>query len=191
MPSSANQESAVAAVLDAQFIPDHWFNMDIVSAEETLIRVGCAIVFGFILGFERGRKNKPMDFRAYMIVAAASCIIAIMGQELATDYSSGNAVVTLDLGKIIAGVLTGIGFLGAGAIIKVEKTQIVGTATGASIWAAGGIGLCLGFGMYGLALIGFLAVVCILVLGGILAFDHTTNPTNSESTEEDSPEQKS
>lgn len=188
MPSSENQESAVATALDAQFIPDHWFNMDIVSPEETLIRVGCAIVFGFILGFERGRKNKPMDFRAYMIVAAASCIIAIMGQELSTDYAGDNAVVTLDLGKIIAGVLTGIGFLGAGAIIKVEKTQIVGTATGASIWAAGGIGLCLGFGMYGLALVGFLAVVCILVLGGILAPNHAATQEDRTGNAGDQPE---
>ncbi len=98
--------------------------------------------------------------------------------------------MTLDLGKIIAGVLTGIGFLGAGAIIKVEKTQIVGTATGASIWAAGGIGLCLGFGMYGLALIGFLAVVCILVLGGILAPDNTATQISTATTGDEPPEQK-
>ena len=74
----------------------------------------------------------------------------------------------MDLGKIIEGTMTGIGFLGAGAIIKVEKDKVVGTATGASIWASGGLGLCLGFGMYGLALLAFLGIATILIIGGVI-----------------------
>lgn len=140
--------------------------MDIVSFQEILLRVVLAIAFGLVLGLERDRKNKPIDFRAYMIVAVSTCVIAILGQELYSDYSSANDVVSLDLSKIISGVLTGIGFLGAGAIIKVEKDQVVGTATGASIWASGVMGLCLGFGMYGLAVISFAALATILIVGG-------------------------
>lgn len=141
-------------------------DMDVISLEETLLRVFLALSFGAVLGLERDRKNKPIDFRAYMIVAVTTCLLAIMGQELYNDYQSASSVVSVDLGKIIAGALTGIGFLGAGAIIKVEKDKVVGTATGASIWASGGIGLCLGFGMYGLAGIAFIAIACILILGG-------------------------
>ncbi len=149
-------------------MPDY-LNMDVISLEETLLRVFLALVFGFFLGLERDSKDKPIDFRAFMIVAVTTCIIAIMGQELYSDYSQASDVVSLDLGKIISGVLTGIGFLGAGAIIKVEKNQVVGTATGASIWAAGGIGLCLGFGNYALAAIAFAAIALILVIGGVMA----------------------
>ena len=146
-----------------------FIDMDVVSLQETLLRVVLALAFGLVLGLERDRKNKPIDFRAYMIVAVTTCIVAIMGQELYSDYAQASDVVSLDLSKIISGVLTGIGFLGAGAIIKVEKDQIVGTATGASIWASGGIGLCLGFGMYGLAGIGFVAIALVLFGGGFLS----------------------
>ncbi len=151
-----------------------FIDMDVVGPVETFLRVFFALSFGVVLGLERDSKNKPIDFRAYMIVAVTACICAIMGQELYSDYSQASDVVSIDLGKIISGVLTGIGFLGAGAIIKVEKDQIVGTATGASIWAAGGIGLCLGFGMYGLAGIGFIAIAFILIVGGFLGKEDET-----------------
>jgi putative Mg2+ transporter-C (MgtC) family protein len=144
-------------------------DLNIVSFEETLLRILLAVFFGLILGVERDSKNKPIDFRAYMIVASTTCIIAIMGQELYHGYAlKTNDAINLDLGKIISGVLTGIGFLGAGAIIKVENNEVRGTATGASIWAAGGIGLCLGFGMYTLAGIAFAAIASILIIGGPL-----------------------
>jgi putative Mg2+ transporter-C (MgtC) family protein len=143
-----------------------FLEMSIISLPETLLRVALALTFGAALGLERDHKNKPIDFRAYMIIAASTCIVAIMGQELYSDYAHTNDFVSLDLGKIISGVLTGIGFLGAGAIIKIENDKIVGSATGASIWASGGIGLCLGFGMYGLAGIAFIAIASVLIIGG-------------------------
>ncbi len=135
---------------------------------EIVLRVGLAMAFGLVLGLDRDTKNKPIDFRAYIIVAVTTCIIAIMGQELYADFQNADKVLSLDLGKIIAGVLTGIGFLGAGAIIKLNDNRVVGTATGASIWASGGIGLCLGFGFYGLAFTAFAAVAMTLVLFGCL-----------------------
>jgi len=143
-------------------------DLNVVSFTEAIIRTGLALLFGLVIGIERDTKDKPIDFRAYMIVALTTCIIAIMGQELYFDYSSAKGFVSLDLGKIISGVLTGIGFLGAGAIIKVESNQIKGSATGASIWASGGMGLCVGFGMYTLAGIAFVSVIAILVIGGYL-----------------------
>lgn len=135
---------------------------------ELLLRVGLAMLFGLLLGLDRDSKNKPIDFRAYMIVAVTSCIVAVLGQELYSDFADADQVVSVDLAKIIAGVLTGIGFLGAGAIIHRGEGNVVGTATGASIWSAGGIGLALGFGFYGLALVAFLAVGMILVFSGWL-----------------------
>lgn len=146
-----------------------FLDMDVIGLGETFLRVALALVFGFILGFERDNKGKPIDFRAYMIVGVTTCIVAIMGQEIYSDYASAKSVISVDMGKLISGVLTGIGFLGAGAIIKVEKDRVVGTATGASIWASGGIGLCLGFGLYGLAFIAFVAVGLTLVGGSYLA----------------------
>ncbi|MEM7651500.1 MAG: MgtC/SapB family protein [Pseudomonadota bacterium] len=141
-------------------------NLYYIGWPELLLRVGLAMLFGLVLGLDRDNKNKPIDFRAYMIVAVTTCIIAILGQELSAEFIESNDVVSLDLAKIISGVLTGIGFLGAGAIIHRSDDRVVGTATGASIWAAGGIGLALGFGFYGLAVIAFLAIGLILIGGG-------------------------
>jgi len=135
---------------------------------ELLLRVGLAACFGLMIGYDRNRKNKPVDFRVYVIVSVATTILAILGQELYVEYASAETVVSIDLAKIISGVMTGIGFLGAGAIIKRDDDKVVGTATGASIWASGGIGLTIGFGAYGLALITFAVILVILLLGGVL-----------------------
>ncbi len=130
------------------------------------IRILLAVIFGLVIGWDREAKNKPIDFRAYMIVAAATCAIAVVGQEVYMDFGSGDTIASIDLGKVIAGVLTGIGFLGAGAIIQDGDTKVVGTATGASIWASGVFGLALGFGQYGVAFITFLVIAAILIIGG-------------------------
>ncbi len=131
---------------------------------ELLFHVGLAAVLGCLLGLDRDLKNKPIDFRAYMIVCVSTCLVAILGQELYATYAQEDNFVSLDLGKIISGVLTGIGFLGAGAILRDKSdNRIVGTATGASIWGASIIGLCIGFGYITIAIIGFLSIFIILI----------------------------
>jgi len=132
-----------------------------------VVRILLACLFGMIFGLERNSKNKPINFRAYMIVAMTSCIVAILGQELGHEFAQYDGVMSMDLGKIVSGTLTGIGFLGAGAIMKLSDNRVVGTATGASIWACGGIGLTLGFGYYSLALAAFVVVTAILFIGGL------------------------
>lgn len=144
-----------------------FFNLDTIAWGELLLRVALATSFGLVLGWDRGRKNKPIDFRAYMIVCVTTCLVAILSMEMYTDFKGSDDFVSLDLGKIISGVLTGIGFLGAGAIIQRDNNQVIGTATGASIWAAGGMGLALGYGVYALAVIGFITIASVLILGGL------------------------
>lgn len=144
-----------------------YLDLESMSYVEFCIRISLAMVFGLFIGWDRESKNKPIDFRAYMIVAAATCAIAVVGQEIYLDFGNGDGLVaSIDLGKVIAGVLTGIGFLGAGAIIKNGEAQVVGSATGASVWASGIFGLALGFGQYGVAFITFFMVAAILVIGG-------------------------
>ncbi|MDN3519473.1 MgtC/SapB family protein [Aquisalimonas lutea] len=139
-----------------------------VALYEVFLRVAFAGGFGLALGLERDWKNKPMDFRAFVIVAVTSCMIAIMAQEVYADYQSSDNTIRLDFMAIISGVLTGIGFLGAGAILRSDGGRVVGTATGASIWASGGIGLTLGFGFYVLSAISFVAIFGLLLVSGIL-----------------------
>ena len=92
-----------------------------------------------------------------MIVALTSCIVAILAQSMVVE----------EQGKVIAGVLTGIGFLGAGCILKQNDHTVVGTATGASIWASAVVGLALGYGFYVLSLAAFAGIAIILIGGGI------------------------
>jgi len=140
--------------------------MNVIGFPEAALRAFLAMAFGLVLGLDRDSKNKPIDFRAYMIVALTTCIAAMLSQELYHSYQSSGNVVSLDLAKIISGTLTGLGFLGAGAIIKVEGKNVVGTATGASVWASGIIGLTIGFGLYALALLTLVCITAVLVLGG-------------------------
>ena len=107
-----------------------------------------------------------MDFRAYIIIAISTCGIAIFTQELIHMYEDSSEVISIGIGKIIAGVLTGIGFLGAGAIIHIDDNRVVGTATGASIWASAGIGLIVGFGFLALSAFMFAAMALTLIVGG-------------------------
>jgi putative Mg2+ transporter-C (MgtC) family protein len=147
-----------------------YFAMNTFTWPDILLRLFLAALFGLFIGLDRDNKDKPVDFRVYIIVCMTTTVITIMGQELNSHYGPAEQFMTLDLGKIIAGIMTGIGFLGAGAIIKKENERVIGTATGASIWAAGGMGLCLGFGLYGLAfmLFGSLALT-LYIIGKVVA----------------------
>lgn len=134
------------------------------SFQELALRLILAVIFGLVIGLDRDNKDKPVDFRVYVIIVTATTVLAIMALELSFYYNNDDKFLSLDLGKIIAGVLTGIGFLGAGAIIKVDDKQVIGTTTGASIWACGALGLCLGFGMYGLAVALFVTLAITLYI---------------------------
>ncbi len=159
-----------------QDIIDNYFHMNMFSWPDIILRVVLAALFGLFIGLDRDSKDKPVDFRVYIIVAMTTTVITIMAQEINSYYASNEQFLSLDLGKIIAGVLTGIGFLGAGAIIhKREDDRVVGTATGASIWAAGGMGLCLGFGQYGLAIVLFVLLGLTLFIVGKAATYFTKN----------------
>lgn len=146
-----------------------WTQLDFFSIGEVIVRMLLAVLLAMVLGLERYRKNKPIDYRAFVIISLASCVLAMMAQELYADYAGAEHVVTMDLAKIVAGVLSGIGFLGAGAIIKQQDGDVVGTATGASVWASGVIGLTIGFGFYALAVLMFLFIATLLIGGRYLA----------------------
>ncbi len=144
---------------------DAHLGLSTLSHGELIFRVFLAILFSLILGYDRDKKGKPMDFRAYIIVCVTTCLISILALEISESHNHSE-FLTMDLSRVIAGTLTAIGFLGTGAIITKDNDKVVGTATGASIWAAGGLGLSIGFGFYFIALIGFLSVAGILLIGG-------------------------
>ncbi len=117
-----------------------------------LTRLGCAVLCGLILGIDRELKEKPLGLRAFTLVclgAAGFSLLAHQFAELALTDESG---IKIDPTRAIQGIVSGIGFIGAGAIIQ-SSDSIKGTATGAGIWVAGAVGVACGYGMYSTALI--------------------------------------
>lgn len=125
---------------------------------DALARIGAAIVFALALGVERFVHKKPVDFRPFVIISLSSCGLGLLVAEL--PYTSADPNLSVDPAKVISGVMTGIGFLGAGALFR-EGDIVKGAGSAASIWSAGAIGLICGAGflwLAGLVATGILAV---------------------------------
>ncbi|KQX19455.1 MULTISPECIES: MgtC/SapB family protein [unclassified Sphingomonas] len=130
-----------------------------ISWAEALLRIGASMLLPLMVGIDRFLRRKPIDFRPFMIVALAACSLALTIMELAARAAEPD--IDLGLSRVFAGVITGIGFLGAGAMFR-EDSYVKGAGSAASIWAAGAIGLICGVGLLWLA--GLLAVGVLMVL---------------------------
>ncbi len=120
-----------------------------IGAIQVLFRLILATILGGIVGFERERHEKAAGFRTHILVCIGSCLIMLTSMHM-FDIYKGTAA--LDPARIAAGVVTGIGFLGAGTIIRFGAT-VRGLTTAASLWAIAGVGLAVGSGFYWAAII--------------------------------------
>lgn len=131
-----------------------------------ITRLMLASVLGGLIGLEREMHGRPAGFRTHLLVALGSCLFSFTSVEFYRQYGnfSGTVPVGVDAARIAAQVVSGIGFLGAGAIIK-EKASIRGLTTAACLWVAAAIGLACGTGMYlAAATVTLLAVASLLLL---------------------------
>lgn len=128
---------------------------------QIIIRLMAALLIGIILGFERSKAKKPAGIRTHALVCIASTMISIVsayGFGEFVKYSS----VSLDPARLIVGIITGIGFLGAGIIWKDSSYgDVRGLTTAANIWASAGLGIAVGLGHYFLAF----ATVAVMQIG--------------------------
>lgn len=131
------------------------------------IRLGAAVLLGLILGLEREVRGKAAGLRTHMLVALGSASFMLAGLEVMYATAAGDPSARIDPTRVIEGVIGGIGFLGAGSIIR-GSGSIEGITTGAGIWAAGSIGVACGFGNLILAgMVTGLALVIVVLLGFI------------------------
>ncbi len=126
-----------------------------VSELELLARLVLALLFGGVIGYERERQNRPAGLRTHILVCAGSALIMMVSIGMWAAY--GGPGSNVDPGRIAAQVVSGIGFLGAGTILR-EGVTIRGLTTAASLWVAAGIGLAVGGGFY-LGAVGTTALV--------------------------------
>jgi putative Mg2+ transporter-C (MgtC) family protein len=110
---------------------------------ELTVRILASVVFGAIIGFEREMTRKPAGLRTHILVCMGACLFTLASFYLTPD----DAVGTADATRIAAGIVTGIGFIGAGSIIA-SGANVKGLTTAASLWLVGAIGLMVGLGNY-------------------------------------------
>lgn len=110
---------------------------------EVILKLLLSLVLGGIVGFEREYKSRPAGLRTHILV----CIGAALVQITAVNYFRNNGLTNMDPMRLGAQVISGIGFLGAGTILK-EGANIKGLTTAASIWVVGCIGIAVGTGLY-------------------------------------------
>lgn len=115
---------------------------------EILLKIFLACLLGGIIGLERESVNRPAGFRTHILVSVGATVVMITNIELVHQMIQ---VVDVQPGRFGAAVISGIGFLGAGTIIK-NKNTVKGLTTAASLWSTACIGLALGSGLYVIAL---------------------------------------
>ncbi len=112
---------------------------------EAAIKVAFALLCGFLLGSEREVKDKPAGLRTITLITIGATLFMIVSDLIALMTEGSADITRVDASRIAAQVVTGIGFLGAGAIIQ-SGGAIRGLTTAAAIWVAAGVGLCIGVG---------------------------------------------
>lgn len=136
------------------------------SIAEVTVRLLIAMVVGGLIGFDRERQDKPAGLRTHMLVSLGAATFTLLGFEVGAHLSPRTGE-GFDPTRVLQGVVGGIGFLGAGAIIK-SGGHVSGVTTAASVWVAGALGAAAGVGAYVLAGISTLMAFAILVVLGKL-----------------------
>jgi putative Mg2+ transporter-C (MgtC) family protein len=127
---------------------------------EVVLRLLLAFACGAVIGLNREFHHKPAGFRTFGLVSIGSAVVVLM-MEL--EQGSGADAVS----RVVQGVLTGIGFLGAGVIFQRESPkQIAGLTTAAAVWLTAGLGMAAGAGQYVIVITGTALGLALLLLGG-------------------------
>lgn len=139
-------------------------NLDVLG--EIVVRLVVALAFGATLGIERSYHGRPAGFRTHSLVCLASSALMLVTVYEAQwfETSPGPVRTAIDPTRLAQGIMTGIGFLGAGVIMK-EGLSVRGLTTAASVWITAGIGILVGIGFYIPA-----ALTTILALGALGGF---------------------
>ena len=139
--------------------------------EVVSFRLLLAVIFGGIVGYTREKDNKPAGFRTHILVCFGAAVISMVQDqlrlnilELASMNLKLSGAIKTDLGRLGAQVVSGIGFLGAGSIMKEKGETVGGMTTAAGIWATGCAGLGIGWGFYNLAIPAIVFILIIIVI---------------------------
>lgn len=150
-----------------------------------IIRIAIAVLFGFCIGLERELTNKYAGLRTHILVCLGACVFTLIsiygfptfapGDNVIIDHATG----VRDTSRVAAQIVTGIGFIGAGTVLR-NGPIVFGLTTAATLWIAASIGMACGAGMFEIAFAG--TVLSILTLVMIRIFERKVLPTSTKKT---------
>lgn len=126
----------------------------------TLFKLLLACFLGALIGFERESIHRPAGLRTHALVCVGSCLVMLTSEYIFNTFYNG--IASADVARLGAQVISGIGFLGAGTILR-QDNGVKGLTTAASLWAVACIGLATGIGYYEGAIISSIIVYVILI----------------------------
>jgi putative Mg2+ transporter-C (MgtC) family protein len=112
-----------------------------------LLKLGIALFLGLLIGMDRQLKHKPLGVKTSMVISVASCLITIVSIESVQKFSLPGHT-NMDPLRLAAQIVSGVGFLGAGVILRRSNDVISGLTTASMVWAASGLGIAVGAGFY-------------------------------------------
>lgn len=146
---------------------------------EIVIRLVLSVAIATVIGYDREHKNRPAGIKTHVLVCVGACVIALIQKKIAFDaiqialsQPKLAGIIRADEARLIAQVVSGIGFLGAGTILVQHRT-VLGLTTAASLWAVAGLGLAFGMGDYTIGLAGAITVILVLAFSKRLIKVHS------------------
>lgn len=152
---------------------------------EFIIRIAVAVAFGFCIGLERELTNKYAGLRTHILVCLGACVFTLISIYGFPTFAPGDNVIIdqatgiRDTSRVAAQIVTGIGFIGAGTVLR-NGPIVLGLTTAATLWIAASIGMACGAGMFDIAFAGTL--LAILTLVSIRVLERKVLPTSTKKT---------
>jgi putative Mg2+ transporter-C (MgtC) family protein len=130
--------------------------------EETALRLGAALILGSFFGLNRELHGKPAGLRTHALVALGAAVATIVVLKSPTGFLAAeqNAI-----GRVVQGILTGVGFLGAGVILRDPAGHVTGLTTAATVWMCAVLGIVCALGYWGILGIAVVLTTLVLLLG--------------------------
>ncbi|WP_432355855.1 MgtC/SapB family protein [Sporosarcina sp. A2] len=141
---------------------------------EMIMKLSISAVLGLVIGLERELKSKPLGLKTSLVISIVSCLLTIVSIESAYSFpdSTSGVKIQMDPLRLAAQIVSGVGFLGAGVILRRGNERISGLTTAAMIWGAAGIGIAVGAGFYMEAIFGVVLLILSVELIPYLVIKH-------------------
>ena len=149
---------------------EQYFGAEIFDIQPHIVALLAAYLLAFPIGWNREREERSAGLRTFPLVAVATCGFVQGVEHLMAESPEATA-------RIVEGLITGMGFIGGGAILR-QENSVKGTATAASLWVTGAIGTAVGLGSYDVAIV--LSLITIATLWTLTGFKHRLGVDDSD-----------